>query len=516
MMLILLATAQLFLSEIMYNPSGSEHHNEFVEIFNASETDSISLDGFYITDGSGVDKLAYFLGVRKIPPLGYGVIMDRSYHGNSAHYSAELGRGFAVFVPADNSIGSAGLSNSTAETVSLLDTNMNLIDSLTYALGAPNGFSLEHRHHYGGGWRFSLRENGSIGQRNTVDKFIESVLVRSTFSQSEKVLRATFVNTGSESRQFAAHISAEFARFANSQFLAEFSASESHELLVSAGDSLNVSLPIERELSGQYELRTQLRIDTAAVAKDTTKFLALENRFPLWVSYIKLETPQLIELTNKAGFDLRIEEIALRGSGGLKPIKINRDVANGEAIRISKHSREADVFAEDIPYLYTKNGALRLAWMGLADSLKYAVDELAFADFGISLLPSAYAGYNHLSTWEVNAHRDPLNSEKPTAFLLEAEPNPFSPNGDGFEDELRVELNYAEFDLIGLQVYSMYGKKIRTIAPETFRGRGEWIWDGKGKNGEKLNDGVYILLFRGKQKSTGKSITKKFPIVLTN
>ena len=38
--------SQIVLSEIMYDPAGSEHTDEFIELFNLSQTDSVDLTGW--------------------------------------------------------------------------------------------------------------------------------------------------------------------------------------------------------------------------------------------------------------------------------------------------------------------------------------------------------------------------------------------------------------------------------------------------------------------------------------
>jgi len=76
------------------------------------------------------------------------------------------------------------------------------------------------------------------------------------------------------------------------------------------------------------------------------------------------------------------------------------------------------------------------------------------------------------------------------------EPKAFSPNGDGYNDELTIKFNLSKpgyianvriFDAIGRQVIFLV--KNQSLAQE-----GSWLWDGKSESGQRLNIGVYIIL----------------------
>ena len=41
-----IAGGQILLSEVMADPAGSEHHDEFVEVLNTSHTDTLGLSGW--------------------------------------------------------------------------------------------------------------------------------------------------------------------------------------------------------------------------------------------------------------------------------------------------------------------------------------------------------------------------------------------------------------------------------------------------------------------------------------
>ena len=49
--------AQIIFTEIMFNVQGSDYHDEYVELYNLSETEVIDLTGWSFSDSTGVDFL---------------------------------------------------------------------------------------------------------------------------------------------------------------------------------------------------------------------------------------------------------------------------------------------------------------------------------------------------------------------------------------------------------------------------------------------------------------------------
>ena len=79
-----------------------------------------------------------------------------------------------------------------------------------------------------------------------------------------------------------------------------------------------------------------------------------------------------------------------------------------------------------------------------------------------------------------------------------AEPNPFSPNGDGLYEETRFTLFVSrETDWVTIEIYDVRGDLVRTIfwqAPGIGYGRNEIFipWDGKDDDGNVVPYGIYV------------------------
>ena len=96
----------------MYDVATIEHHDEFIEIFNLSDQDSIDITGWSFSDSSGVDYILPHRGGKKIAPRSFAIILDGSYFNNSATYDTILSDSLVILKIDDNAFGKNGLSNS--------------------------------------------------------------------------------------------------------------------------------------------------------------------------------------------------------------------------------------------------------------------------------------------------------------------------------------------------------------------------------------------------------------------
>ena len=166
--------SQIVLSEIMFDPAGSEYYDEFIEIYNSSSSDTVDLEGWIISDGSGTDQIIGVDMGTRLPPNGYGIILDEGYFDNSTYYDSLI-PGSALVLTIDNgTFGSSGLSNSTPETVFLISSFGDTVAAYQYSLNNDPGFSDEKIDLLGGdlseNWTNSLTLNGTPGAQNSVKR----------------------------------------------------------------------------------------------------------------------------------------------------------------------------------------------------------------------------------------------------------------------------------------------------------------------------------------------------------
>jgi gliding motility-associated-like protein len=76
------------------------------------------------------------------------------------------------------------------------------------------------------------------------------------------------------------------------------------------------------------------------------------------------------------------------------------------------------------------------------------------------------------------------------------EPKAFSPNGDGYNDELSIKFKFSKAGYIAnVRIFDAIGKQMRFLVKnQSLAQEGSWLWDGKSESGQRLNIGVYIIL----------------------
>lgn len=95
-------------------------------------------------------------------------------------------------------------------------------------------------------------------------------------------------------------------------------------------------------------------------------------------------------------------------------------------------------------------------------------------------------------------------------------PNPFSPDDDGFDDNLFINYKLDEPDyLLRVRIFDRYGREVRKLTDGKQAGfEGSLIWDGLTDSKQKNRVGIYIVLFEAYNSANGKNKTFKETVVL--
>ncbi|MBN1465607.1 lamin tail domain-containing protein [candidate division KSB1 bacterium] len=164
--------AQIVLSEIMFNPHGNERYDEFIELYNVSESETIDLIGWLLSDGSKFNTILPYTETARLLPRQYAIILVPSYFQASACYDTEIPTETLILTIAESQFGANGLKNSEGEIVSIHTPDTTLAASYQYTPDNKDGFSEEKidldSSDVEMNWRNSVRQGGTPGYENSV------------------------------------------------------------------------------------------------------------------------------------------------------------------------------------------------------------------------------------------------------------------------------------------------------------------------------------------------------------
>lgn len=191
--------------------------------------------------------------------------------------------------------------------------------------------------------------------------------------------------------------------------------------------------------------------------------------------------------------DLVAEEVVVDGSPGTIEVKDEIDVACGFGNQGGVGARE------DFSVRISQDGTTRRTFTASApvsagESRQTNFVTIPFPEEGSSEVtcevdPDAVVGEGgRTDNNEVTRSFDVQLPDR-----LPVSPNPFTPNGDGINDIVRLKVGEFGLDQPTATIYEFEGRAIRTL--ENVQG-GELRWDGTDDSGEQQPPGVYLFVVR--------------------
>ena len=170
---ISLQASDIRISEVMSNPQGSEYENEFIEIYNHSEH-VIQVNGWVISDGTGIDTLIHLSGPVNIQAMSYALILDPGYSSTAGPYLGLIPDSIPIYtISTDATFGSGGFTNS-GESAIIRNQDSSMVSQMSWTSSSENGYSWERISldvpDSLAEWQQSLVENGTPGFRNSAAK----------------------------------------------------------------------------------------------------------------------------------------------------------------------------------------------------------------------------------------------------------------------------------------------------------------------------------------------------------
>lgn len=522
------APAQVMLHEIMANPVGADHYTEFVELYNAGPA-PVHLAGWMLGDGTAADSLVPAPGDTSWTLLAgdYAVVLDAGYWTDGGGvYDEAIPLGTLLLTTPDAALGSGGLANATPETITLLDPDSAAVSSRRYAADLPDGVS-EERVLPGGGegddnWAPSLVIGGTPGRRNSVTPEPHNLALDSlTFALgppgeegAEVTVTVHMTNRGLQDaspRTMSVALLRRTGLDATRQVAVGF---------VLPGESARAEAAFGPRPGGLWRVRAALSPPDDAPGDDS---LSAELAVPFAPGALRLvelmPAPgeqgggEWVELANRSAVRVPLAGWVLEDAAGNRS-----EVPDGELRDLAPDS--VTVLAQDSAALALATGVERgrivqaAGWAGLndgGDTLRLLPPEGPVSD--VAAYPAAEAGIALLrvdgadsstAAWRaapvpggspgaLNPALAPLRRAAEAG--VDVEPNPFSPDGDGYEDEAVFRFRFpADRVRVTVRLFDARGVPVGTILRDRpLAGVSEWSWDGhRGLRSPPLEVGLYV------------------------
>jgi hypothetical protein len=543
---------QVILTEVMFDADTLESHNEFVEIYNLGEQ-SVSLEQWWLGDGSEFDLLIDAGFGLILHPQQFALILDPSYFENSTTYDSLIPENTLILTIDDGSFGSYGWSNTISEPVILISSSGDTVQSYSYSLDNSPGFSDEKiilsEDNSGINWGNSRQFRGTPGTFNSVmasaiDLAIDSLWIDPAFPNAvcEFNMFCLLKNLGVES---IFQISVEIYHDLDFNFQVDPGEMILQEQIA---EQLVYSATIQRSWTlpgfpaGNQQLGILATVEGDTHSENNQAYLSLRIDFPespLVINEIMYrplnDKPEWVELYNKSTNPVDLTNWYFADARDtIMMAKDEKWIAPERFMVLCEDSSLAEDFgltaevllvSASLPSLNNDYDDIKLLSFS-----KHLVDRVIYSDSwmrreteaGVSLerihpdISSSLPGNWAASTAIAGATPGQKNSiyvDKPVDnTLLSINPNPFSPDADGFEDFAIFEyhLPFAT-GYISIDIFDSAGRRIRRLAVQQPVGpQGNFIWDGTDDSGRICRIGIYIVLFRiaGTQGDSWEEIKK--------
>lgn len=541
----------IVINEIMYKKV-NENSPEFVELFNKT-SNNFDLSNWKLIDAA--NNTGTFPNGTTLEAGGYLVLTDKQ------NFADGLDNG--VYLPGFPSLNDSGdgviLKTDTGET----------IDSLFYNVqfgGGQNGISAERKDPNAAtndvnNWGNSTNQSGSsAGVENSIFE-LDTLTPELIFAnlQSDGTVLVAF-------SEFVDISSAVFTISGNQKNVTQFSNTNANQLLLD-GSGLQAGTAIELKVTDLADVVGNTANSlTIPIAQPISKNAVVINEIlydPLANSDDNLpDQTEYIELYNTSDYAISLEDVYLNDAPNengqvrrLDPVSSSFKWIPANSYFLIYAENTTFVFEEsqlteyfDLPAsdgifaMQINRSSLSLSNSGdaifLTDSSGTTIDSVFYdqswqnpnrvSTKGVALEKITPTGpSNESSNWSSSTEiRGGTPGQENSIFQAQVTPpdntgisftpNPFSPDGDGFEDFLAIDYTLDEADyLLRVRIYDRYGREVRQLADGKAAGfSGSLTWDGLTDDGKPNRVGIYIVLFEAYNSATGKDRTFKETVVI--
>lgn len=518
----------------MFDLEGTDNPNEFVECFNLSPTDTVDLARWKIADLWSTDSLKNVGKGTKLAPLSYAVIFEGDHDIANGIYTNLVPDTALVLKVDDNSIGN---QLSRQDSVFLIDEKGDTVDRHGWEDILAPGYSRErillHQPSTASNWAVSFDSLGTPGFVNSrtpleIDGavFDETITHDPLFPKPDETisLYLPVYNLGSQAVDGIVRVKESDELLFTGVFKAldeGDSAILDAELspLPSGDHTFTVSLDVEGDLdlsnnAAEYRVTVSFtgRVLTLnefhyAPDPDVSEFVELVN------------TSQ--EAVNVGGWVISDRDTAV---AGLLPEKT---IPSGEYVVVSHDSTLLShiplgthllVPEKGFPSLNNDGDAIYLLEPTghLMDSLTYTQDWGGAGGRSLEKLNPLLESHVK-SNWGTcvavekmtpGAQNSIFFEALPSAGSITVQPNPFSPDGDGFDDVIHFGYTLPfEQAYLTILIFDSEGRSVRTLAKNLATGsQGVISWDGLSDRKKRARIGIYIVKIIAADRGSKRSL----------
>jgi hypothetical protein len=558
-LLVGLSPHSVVINEIMYAPSSGEP--EWIELFNAT-SGPVELQNWKLGNRNTSTRYLLTSVSSPIQPRDYIVVTKDSALFHSIHpFTQPVLQSTAL---------PTFLFNNNGDAVVLYDARGAMTDSVRYAptWGGTNGSSLE-RIEAGGesndpsNWGTSGDPDGSTpGKQNYLTPLGHDlrILRISHLSIITRLISVTVQNTGD---QPAGGFSVSVFDDLNQDTVAQPSELLDRQFpgeVLSPKDSISLTFSWSGLTSGKRFLIASIEFAEDERISDNIKYDSIKVPFPqnsLIINEImyspKPGGAEYVELFNRGTGPVDVYQWRLsseRDTNARSGVHVigyrppgSMVIPGGGYLLVSSDSSIFRTF----PYLLDSSTAVVVKRSGL--SLNNSGDNVLLTDLTGQTIDSLFyfpawqnpaiddpsgrslerinpfLGSNDGRNWSTSANliggtpgrqNSIYTIAVPSTASISFMPNPFSPDGDGFEDVTVVSYRLtAASTVLRVRIFDSMGRLVRTLADgEPAGASGELIWDGFTDSREKANIGIYIVLLESTDSGLGSVSTVKGVVVV--
>ena len=485
--------ASVRLTEIMFDPIGSEVSDEFLEFQNVGSS-QIDLTGWRVGDGDAVDLLVP-VGSAVLQPGQYGVVVDPDYDLDGGIYGPPPAESL-VFVVGDPTFGHSGWSNVRGEVVLLLDASGDTVDAHTYSIVNTEGVSEERVDAGFDVWKPGKWIGGTFGRTNSVSPKVRDLAIEP----------ATFIFPFGESPILSLRVlnHGQSPEIAEIRLVGQDTIAETGALPIAAGGSAQIEVVLD-PIPGQratYVAEVVLPGD-----EDPTNDRSRVDvtfgvpRGAVLVTEMMVAPaagePEWVEVENRSSYSVDLDGWGLRdGSGRTGRVQVAAVLGQGDRGILAKEAL-MDGLATAIvaPWPTLNDGADSLV---LLDAFGSEIDQVAYdaSRRGRSLERIDLGEEGGPSNWLVSTANRGATPGRPNSVAhdpsvdvsVEVSPSPFVEM-----TEVIVTLKARRARLI-LRVFDRMGRLRRTLAAGTEVGsRFTTVWDGRDDRGRRVKPGPFVV-----------------------